>query len=75
MGVRNLLIEGGDKMTESFIKNRLFNEFYLFKSPKNLTKIGKYQIFSSLNILETNYIKKFKKITKLEKDKITIYKR
>jgi len=75
LGVRNLLIEGGDKMTESFIKNRLFNEFYLFKSPKNLPKIGKYQIFSSLNILETNYIKKFKKSTKLEKDKITIYKR
>ena len=37
-GCRNLLIEGGDKLTNSLIKNKIFNKFYLYKSPKNLSK-------------------------------------
>ena len=36
LGTRNLLVEGGDKLTKNLIKNRLIDKFYLFKSPKNL---------------------------------------
>jgi riboflavin biosynthesis pyrimidine reductase len=38
-GIRNILVEGGDELSGSFLKNKLFNEFYLFKSPKNLSKL------------------------------------
>ena len=41
IGCRNLLVEGGKNLTDSFIKNKLFNEFYLFKSPNKLGSIGK----------------------------------
>ena len=37
-GCRNLLIEGGNDLTNSLIKNKIFNKFYLFKSSKNLEK-------------------------------------
>ena len=36
LGIRNLLVEGGDKITKNMLKNRLIDKFYLFKSPKNL---------------------------------------
>ena len=57
------------------LKNRLINQFYLFKSLKNLPKTKKHVIFTSNNILNKNY--KIKSIIspKLVKDKITIYKR
>ena len=34
LGTRNLLVEGGDKITKNLIKNRLIDKFYLFKSLK-----------------------------------------
>ena len=34
LGCRNLLVEGGNDLSKSFIKDRLFNQFYLFKSQK-----------------------------------------
>ncbi len=37
-GFRNLLIEGGDELTYSLIKSKIFNKFYLYKSSKNLSK-------------------------------------
>ena len=57
-GCRNLLIEGGDKLTNSLIKNKIFNKFYLFKSPKNLSKSIEYIKFSGLNTLNQKYKKK-----------------
>ena len=75
LGTRNLLIEGGDKITKSLIKNRLINKFYLFKSPKVLSTTGKHQIFTSFDLLNSIYKKKFKITSKLAKDNITIYKR
>ena len=75
LNVRHLLIEGGDKITKNFLKKRLINQFYLFKSSKKLTKTTKHLTFTSQNILNSKYNKKPKTSSKLAKDSITIYKR
>ena len=74
-GTRNLLVEGGDKITKSMLNHRLVNQFYLFKSQKNLSKSKKYVIFTSNYILSNNYKIKSKITSNLAKDNITIYKR
>jgi len=51
IGCRNILIEGGNDLTGSLLKKKIYNQFYLFKSPKNLSKIFAYKDF--------NYFKKF----------------
>ena len=51
----------------------MFNEFYMFKSSKNLLKENKYVNFTSLDILNTKY-NKHKINFKLATDRITIYK-
>ena len=56
---RNLLIEGGDSLTSHLLKNRIFNKFYLYKSPKNLSKKTEYLKFNSLDVLKKNYKNKF----------------
>ena len=73
IGVKNLLVEGGDKLTKSFLQKRMFNEFYMFKSSKNLLKGNKYVNFTSLDILNTKY-NRHKINFKLATDRITIYK-
>tara|TARA_B100000963_G_scaffold297909_1_gene269500 strand:+ start:251 stop:1357 length:1107 start_codon:yes stop_codon:yes gene_type:complete len=75
LGVRNLLIEGGDKITKNLIRARLIDVFYLFQSPKILSKVNTNQSFTSFNILNEKYKKKIKFTSKLAKDNITIYKR
>ncbi len=75
LGVRHLLVEGGDMLTKNMLKNKLINEFYMFKSPKNLAKNKRYLMFTSNYILNKNYKKKSKISSKLAKDEITIYKR
>ncbi len=55
IGCRNLLVEGGKNLTNSFIKNKLFNEFYLFKSPNKLGSIGKLNVSSQLHRLSFKY--------------------
>ena len=73
--VRNLLVEGGDKITKNFLLNRLFNRFYVFESPKRLSKFKKFQLFTSHDILNKKYSSNNKIRSKLAKDNITIYKR
>ena len=75
LGNRNLLVEGGDKITKNLIKNRLIDKFYLFKSPKKLLINRKHQIFTSFGILNSNYKIKSKISSRLVKDNISIYKR
>ena len=75
LGCRNLLIEGGNDLSKSFIKKKLFNEFYLFKSPKNLSKSASYKVFSSFKSLTQKYKSKKKVNTQLGKDSITHYKK
>ena len=75
LGVRNLLVEGGDKFTRNLIKDKLIDSFYLFQSPKIMPKSKTSRIFSSSKILNKNYKKKYRLPSKLAKDNITIYKR
>ena len=75
LGIRNLLVEGGDKITKNMLKNRLINQFYLFESLKKLSKTKNHVIFTSNSILNRNYTVKSMISSKLAKDKITIYKR
>jgi len=72
---RNLLIEGGDNLTNYLLKNRIFNKFYLYKSPKNLSKETEYLKFNSLDVLKKNYKNKLNLNLFLGKDKITLYKK
>ena len=72
-GCRNLLIEGGDKFTNSLINNKIFNKFYLYKSPKNISKSFEYLKFSSHNILNQKYKTKINLNLNLRKDRITLY--
>ncbi len=73
-GCRNLLIEGGNDLTNSLIKNKIFNKFYLFKSSKNLSKSSEYLKFSGLNTLNQKYQTKINLNLNLRKDKITLYR-
>ena len=75
LGIRNLLVEGGDKITKSFLSYRLFDEFYLFKSQKSLSKNDEYVLFTSMNLLNKKYNINQKKSSKLAKDKIIIYEK
>ena len=74
LGSRNLLIEGGDELTNSLIKHKIFNKFYLFKSSKNLSKSSEYLKFKNLNVLKQKYKKKVNLNLNLRKDKIILYK-
>jgi len=75
IGIRNILVEGGDELSTSFLKNKLFNEFYLFKSLKSLSKLVAYKDFNCFKYLSKNYKNKKKINTLLGKDSITLYKR
>ena len=72
-GIKNLLVEGGDELTKSFLQKMMFNEFYMFKSSKNLLKENKYVNFTSSDILNKKY-DRYKTNFKLGTDKITIYR-
>ena len=74
-GNRNLLIEGGNDLTKSFLKKRLFNQFYLFKSPKNLSKLVEYKSFNCFKELSQNYINKSKVKINLGQDLITLFRK
>ena len=73
-GCRNLLIEGGNDLTNSLIKNKIFNKFYLFKSPKNLSKSSEYLKFSGMKTLNQKYKTKINLNLNLRKDRITLYR-
>ena len=72
-GIGSILIEGGKSLTKSLIRDKLVNEFYLFKSNKNLGKLGKNNIFD-LKKKISSFLKKKEKIeTFLDGDEITRY--
>ena len=75
LGCRNLLVEGGNNLSKSIIQKRLFNQFYLFKSPNSLSKIVAYKGFSCFKDLSQKYKSKNKINTQLGKDLITLYKK
>ena len=72
-GCRNLLVEGGNELTGSFLKKNFYNHFYLMKSRKNLSKLVPFKEFKFFKILSQNYKKKLTISTKLAKDTIKLY--
>ena len=44
MNIMYLLVEGGVKLTKSFLNQKLFNQFYLIKSNINITDKEKNKI-------------------------------
>ena len=74
-GCRNLLVEGGNDLSKNILKNRLFNQFYIFKSQRNLSKLVTYKDFNCFKYLSQNYKSRSKINTKLGKDLITLYKK
>ena len=75
LGCRNLLVEGGNNLSKSFKEKKLFNQFYLFKSKKSLSKLVEYKDFNCFKDLSQKYKNKDKIDTKLGKDSITLYKK
>jgi len=74
LGCRNLLVEGGNNLSKYIINNKLFNEFYLFRSPKKLSKLVVYKDFNCFKDLSQKYKTKKKINTQLGKDSITLYR-
>ncbi len=75
LGCRSILVEGGNILTKNFLDKKLFNKFYLYKSPKNFSKLVDYVIFNGIDILKKNYKVKFKINSNFGKDTITMYKK
>ena len=75
LGCRNLLVEGGNDLSKNILKNKLFNQFYLFRGQKNLSKLVPYKDFNCFKYLSQNYKNRLKINTKLGKDLITLYKK
>ena len=74
-GCRNLLVEGGNDLSNNILKNKLFNQFYMLKSQKNLSKLVNYKDFNGFKYLSQNYRNRTKINTNISKDLITLYKK
>ncbi|MBD1132742.1 bifunctional diaminohydroxyphosphoribosylaminopyrimidine deaminase/5-amino-6-(5-phosphoribosylamino)uracil reductase RibD [Pelagibacterales bacterium SAG-MED45] len=74
LGLRNVLVEGGNELTLGFFKERLFNQFYLFKSKKKLSTNSDYIKFNCLNLLNKRSKSKTKLKSYFGNDTITHYK-
>ena len=74
MGCRRILVEGGNDLTNNLLRKKLFDEFYLFRSKKKLSKLVEYKEFSGLKILKQKYKNKFKLKSNFGKDTVTLYK-
>ena len=74
LGLRNVLVEGGNELTLGFFKERLFNQFYLFKSKKKISTNSDYIKFNCLNLLNKRSKSKTKLKSYFGNDTITHYK-
>jgi diaminohydroxyphosphoribosylaminopyrimidine deaminase/5-amino-6-(5-phosphoribosylamino)uracil reductase len=74
LGCRNILIEGGNELTKNFLNKKIFNQFYLFKSQKTLSKLVAHKEFGGQNILKKNYKVKIKINSNFGKDTVTLYR-
>ena len=72
-GIGSIIIEGGKTLTKSLLRDKLINEFYLFKSKKNLGKLGRNNISDLKKKLNYFFKKKENIETFLDGDKITRY--
>jgi len=74
LNINYLLIEGGKELTKSLIQKKHVNQFFLFKSGKNLNTNGQLHIKEIINQLNKNF--KNKKILNvhLSEDKVINYR-
>ena len=73
LDVRNILVEGGQRLTENCLKQKIFNEFYLFKSNKKDPLKSNFKLFKNISLLKKVFKYNKKLDNKLNKDKVTIY--
>mgnify|MGYP006243846421 CR=1 FL=1 len=73
LGFRNTLVEGGDLLTTNLLKDKIFNEFYLFKSQKKLPTNSDFVKFNGLNVLNKKYPFRQNLNSSYGKDTITHY--
>ena len=59
----------------NWLKQKIFNQFYLFESQKKISKSTEYKEFNGLNILKQKYKNSQKINSNFGNDKITLYKR
>ena len=74
LGSRNTLIEGGNDLTNYFLKKKIFNQFYLFKSPKKISKLTDFKVFTGLKIIKKKYKNKLELKSNFGKDKIILHR-
>ena len=75
LGCRNILVEGGNELTKNFLRKKLFNQFYLFRSQREQSKKKEYKEFNVFNILKQNYKNKSKINNNFGDNTITLYKK
>ena len=74
MCIRDRLIEGGKELTKSLIRKKHINQFFLFKSGKNLNTNGQLHIKEIVNLLNKNFKKKKNLNVHLNEDKVINYR-
>ena len=73
LNVYYLLVEGGIKLTNYFILNNLFNEFFLLKSDNNINNKKRFTKYKFKSRILKIFSKKETINTYLDKDKIIKY--
>ncbi len=73
LDIHTLLVESGKNLTSSFLLQNLFNDFYLFKSNKNLYKKHKIKVFNIKKYLNKKFKNKNFVNTYLDKDELIYY--
>ena len=73
MNINYLLIEGGKYLTKSLIQKKHINQFFLFKSGKNLNTNGQLRIKEIVNQLNRNFKNKKNLNIHLNEDKVINY--
>ena len=75
LGLRNILVETGNELSKSFIKDKLFNNFYLLQSPNYIPLSIGSKLFKNYAYLKKIYKNKTKVNDGYNKDQIELYRR
>tara|TARA_B100001996_G_scaffold262609_1_gene204748 strand:+ start:53 stop:1153 length:1101 start_codon:yes stop_codon:yes gene_type:complete len=73
LGIQNVLVECGFILTNNILKEKLFNEFYLFKSSKKLIRRGTINVKNINKNLNITFKRKKNVNTYLDKDSLIHY--
>ena len=73
IGIQNILVECGSKLTNTMLKEKLFNEFYLFKSNKKIISNDRLNVKNIKKYLNMSFKSKNKVNTYLDKDLLLHY--